>query len=90
MKYQNDFDSLIRDDEFLSLYSYTKPIQMLFRKLKFSDFNKSLYDVFVKLNDIQRNSYLNALKTAIENSKASEDFKKKASLLDNFKTPPKC
>ena len=88
--YQNDFDSLIRDDEFLSLYSYNKTIQMLFRKLKFSDFNKSLYEVFVNLNDIQRNSYLNALKTAINTSDASEDFKKKASLLDSFKTPPKC
>ena len=90
MEYQNDFDSLIHDDEFLSLYSYNTVLQNLFRVLKFSDFNKSLYDVFVKLNAIQRNKYLNVLKKAIDESDASEDFKSKASIIDNFKTPPKC
>jgi hypothetical protein len=44
----------------------------------------------LKLPELQRNAYLKAIKTSINNSEASDSFKAQASVLDNFITPPKC
>ena len=89
--YKTKFDELIRSDEFGSILRYDQVLQALFnKKLAFTNFSESLYDVLAKLPEIQRNSYLKAIKNAINKSDASDSFKEQASILDNFITPPKC
>lgn len=91
MEYKTKFDELIRSDEFVSILRYDQVLQALFnKKLAFTNFNESLYDVLAKLPEIQRNSYIKAIKNAINKSDASDNFKEQASVLDNFITPPKC
>lgn len=88
--YKLTFDDLFKSDEFKSVLKYDKTLQKLFEKLGYSNFNESLYDVLLKLPELQRNAYLKAIKNAVNKSKASDSFKTQASVLDNFITPPKC
>lgn len=88
--YKLTFDNLFKSDEFKSMLKYDKALQKLFEKLGYSNFNESLYDVLLKLPELQRNAYLKAIKNAINKSEASDSFKTQASVLDNFITPPKC
>ena len=88
--YKLTFDNLFKSDEFKSVLKYDKTLQKLFEKLGYSNFNESLYDVLLKLPELQRNAYLKAIKNAINKSEASDSFKTQASVLDNFITPPKC
>ena len=88
--YKTALDNLIRDDEFKDVLKHNKALSNLFDKLKFNNFNDSFYDALSKLSEIQRKSYLTTIKKIINDSGASELFKKQASVLDNCITPPKC
>ena len=90
ISYKTDLDNLIRDDEFKAILKYNKTLSKLFDKLKFTNFNDSFYDALSTLSEIQRKSYLATIKKIINDSDASELFKKQASVLDNCITPPKC
>ena len=87
-------DDMIRSREFADvLKNDPKFMKWLIDpdRVGFSDFKQSFYEFLSKLPSSERDGYLNRIKTQINASKASAEFKNSAiSILDKFITPPNC
>lgn len=85
-------DDLIRSRDFVYILSEDLKLTNWFKDvLKFTNFNDSFYQFLSQFPPDQRDGYLRRIKTQINISNASSDFKTEAlDILDKCITPPKC